>query len=365
MLTSRNTFNHQPSGRGQDPIAPGKRRCGGIHATKQGTGDEARDKSARHPKAVPSVLKRLGRKGDRVFVYLVGMVALSTLALVWVLVAMMVTDSLESIEEFGFGFLTGRTWDETKDIYGALPFIFGTLMTSAIAVAVGVPVSIGIAIYLSELAPTWIREPLSFVIELLAAIPSVIYGLWAMGALRPILVNSVEPWLIKWFGWTPFFEGTPQGLDKLAAGLILAIMIIPTVASVSKEALRAVPDSQREAALSLGATRYETTRMAVLSYARSGIFGACVLGLGRAFGETMAVTMTIGNSNLISWSLIDPGQTMASLIANKWGEAAGLHRAALIEIGVVLFVIALLINIFARLMVGRVMKSVPTTGGGL
>jgi len=311
------------------------------------------------------MLRRIGRTGDRFFVYLVGLVALSTLVLVWLLVALMISDSLESIDEFGFGFLTGREWEDQRNVFGALPFIFGTLLTSAIAVAIGVPVSVGIAIYLSELAPAWVREPLSFVIELLAAIPSVIYGLWAMGALRPILVNSVEPWLVKWFGWTPFFEGTPQGLDKLAAGLILAIMIIPTVASVSKEALRAVPDSQREAALSLGATRYETTRMAVITYARSGIFGACILGLGRAFGETMAVTMTIGNSNTISWSLIDPGQTMASLIANRWGEAEGLQRASLIEIGVILFAIALVVNIFARLMVGRVMKSVPTTGGGL
>lgn len=305
------------------------------------------------------------RVADRIFLYLIGMVALSTLILVWLLVGLMINDSLQSIDRFGAGFLTGTVWEENKDTYGALPFIMGTLITSAIAVLIGVPISIGIAIYLAELAPAWIREPLSFVIELLAAIPSVVYGLWAMGALRPVLVNTVEPWLVKWFGWTPFFEGTPHGLDKLAAGLILAIMIIPTVASVSKEAMRAVPGSQREAALSLGATRYETTRMAVLTYARSGIFGACILGLGRAFGETMAVTMTIGNSNIISWSLLDPGQTMASLIANRWGDAEGLQRAALIEIGVILFVIALIINIFARLMVGRVMKAVPTTGGAL
>ncbi|MBN1677803.1 MAG: phosphate ABC transporter permease subunit PstC [Candidatus Thermoplasmatota archaeon] len=332
---------------------------------ERGTEERGSLQKTRSGLSLATVRKTLGRSGDRLFVYLVGLVALSTLMLVWLLVAFMISDSIESIEEFGFGYLTGRTWEEQKGVYGALPFIFGTLLTSAIAVAIGVPVSIGIAIYLSELAPAWIREPLSFVIELLAAIPSVIYGLWAMGALRPLLVNSVEPWLVKWFGWTPFFEGTPQGLDKLAAGLILAIMIIPTVASVSKEALRAVPDSQREAALSLGATRYETTRMAVLTYARSGIFGACILGLGRAFGETMAVTMTIGNSNAISWSLIDPGQTMASLIANRWGEAEGLQRASLIEIGVILFVIALLVNVFARLMLGRVLKSVHTTGGGL
>ena len=246
-----------------------------------------------------------------------------------------------------------------------MPFVFGTLITSGIAILIGVPLSVGVAIYLSEFAPPWLREPLSFVIELLAAVPSVIYGLWAMYALRPIIVEHVEPFFQATLGWTPLFEGDPVGLDKFTAGIILAIMIIPTVASVSKEALMAVPDSQREAALSLGATRYETTRIAVLSYARSGIFGACILGLGRAVGETMAVAMTIGNANKISWSLLDPGQTMASLIANNWGEAQDLQLAALIEIGVVLFIVALLVNVFARLMVGRFMKAVPTTGAGL
>ncbi len=333
--------------------------------SEQGSGRDIPAGIGRLLSRLPRRRRMTARLADSIFLYFVGMIALSTLILVWLLVGLMINNSMESIREFGFGFLTGTTWEENKNTYGALPFIMGTLITSAIAVMIGVPISIGIAIYLVELAPAWVREPLSFVIELLAAIPSVIYGLWAMGTLRPILVNTIEPWLIKWLGWTPFFEGTPQGLDKLAAGLILAIMIIPTVASVSKEAMRAVPDSQREAALSLGATRYETTRMAVLTYARSGIFGACILGLGRAFGETMAVTMTIGNSNMISWSLLDPGQTMASLIANRWGDAEGLQRASLIEIGVILFVIALLINIFARLMVGRVMKAVPTTGGGL
>lgn len=333
--------------------------------SKQGSSEDTEEGVGRLLNRLPRLWRPTARVADSVFLYFIGMVAFSTLILVWLLVGLMINNSMESINEFGFGFLTGTTWEENKNIYGALPFIMGTLVTSAIAVVIGVPISIGIAIYLVELAPAWVREPLSFVIELLAAIPSVIYGLWAMGALRPVLVNTVEPWLIEWLGWTPFFEGTPQGLDKLAAGLILAIMIIPTVASVSKEAMKAVPDSQREAALSLGATRYETTRMAVLTYARSGIFGACILGLGRAFGETMAVTMTIGNSNIISWSLLDPGQTMASLIANRWGDAEGLQRASLIEIGVILFAIALLINIFARLMVGRVMKTVPSTGGGL
>jgi phosphate transport system permease protein len=302
---------------------------------------------------------------DKLFKYSVMGVAALVLALLWSLVVKLVFDAHTSIETFGVDFLTTTVWDPNRDLYTALPFVFGTLMTSAVAIAIGVPISIGIAIYLSELAPAWIREPLSFLIELLAAVPSVIYGLWAIYTLRPILTGSVEPFLMDALGWTPFFEGAAFGIDKLAAGIILAIMIIPTVASVSKESMMAVPDSQREAALSLGATRYESTRMAVLSYSRSGIFGATILGLGRAVGETMAVTMTIGNANIISWSLLDPGQTMASVIANNWGEADGLMLSSLIEIGVVLFVVALLTNVCARLMVGRVMKSVPMTGGGL
>lgn len=311
--------------------------------------------------------RRRGRASleDRLFKYSVMAIAGLVLALLWSLVVKLVFDAQLSIETFGFDFLTSRVWDPNRDLYTALPFIFGTLMTSAIAVLIGVPISIGIAVYLSELAPMWIREPLSFLIELLAAVPSVIYGLWAMYTLRPILTGSVEPFLADTLGWTPFFEGAAFGIDKLAAGIILAVMIIPTVASVSKESMMAVPESQREAALSLGATRFETTRIAVLSYARSGIFGATILGLGRAVGETMAVTMTIGNANLISWSLLDPGQTMASVIANNWGEAEGLMLSSLIEIGVVLFVVALVINVFARLMVGRVMKAIPMTGGGL
>lgn len=302
---------------------------------------------------------------DRVFEYGVMAVALLTLILVWTLVLKMFQDAQPSITRFGLGFVVGSQWNANTEVFGALPFIFGTLYSSGIAILIGIPLSIGIAVYLSELAPAWIREPLSFVVELLAAVPSVIYGLWAMYALRPFIANSIEPFFQSFLGWTPLFQGNATGLDMFTAGVILAIMIIPTVASISKESMRAVPDSQREAALSLGATRYETTRMAVLSYSRSGLFGACILGLGRALGETMAVTMTIGNANRISWSLLDPGQTMASLIANNWGEAQGLQLSALIEVGLVLFFVALIVNVFARLMVRRFMKAVPATGAGL
>ncbi len=303
--------------------------------------------------------------GDKLFEYSVAAVATLTLIIVWGIVVKMVSDAWLSIDRFGFSFVTNSTWDPNSQQFGALPFIVGTLETSGIAILIGVPLSLGIAIYLSELAPAWIREPLSFTVELLAAVPSVIFGLWAMGTLRPLMVHTVEPALASLLGWTGLFTGTPVGLDKLTAGLILAVMIIPTVASLSKEAMRSVPDSQREAALSLGATRSETTRMAVLTYARSGRFGATILGLGRAVGETMAVAMTIGNSNYISASLLDPGQTMASLIANNWGEADRLMLSALLEIGVVLFIVALIINVFARLMIRRVMKFVPATGAGL
>jgi phosphate transport system permease protein len=303
--------------------------------------------------------------GDQLFEYSVMAIAALNLILVWFLAVIMFSDAWPSIDRFGIGFLVGADWDPNRDLYGALPFVFGTLVTTGIAMLIGVPLSIGIAIYLSELAPQRLKDPLSFIVELLAAVPSVIYGLWAMYALRPVMVDTVEPFFQSVLGWTPLFQGDPIGLDKFTAGVILAIMVIPTIASVSKEAMMAVPDSQREAALSIGATRYEVTRMAVLTYTRSGIFGACILGMGRAIGETMAVAMTIGNANKISWSLLDPGQTMASLIANNWGEAEGIQLSALIEIGLVLFFIALLVNVFARAVIGRFMSRIPTTGGGL
>ena len=259
---------------------------------------------------------------------------------------------------FGPSFLTGMTWDSVADVYGAVPFVSGTLVTSALALLIGVPISLGVAIFLSELAPAKVRVPLTYVVELLAAVPSVVYGLWGIFVLAPAMANVIEPGLQGVLGFLPIFQGTPRGADKFAAGVILAIMIIPTISAVSREALRAVPQSQREAALSLGATRWESTRLAVLRYARAGIFGAIVLGLGRAVGETMAVTMMIGNSNGVSLSLLDPGQTIASLIANNFGEGGpvSLQKSALIELGLVLMLMSLVINVFARLMVSRVLR---------
>ncbi len=280
----------------------------------------------------------------------------AVLALLGLLTFILFVRSVPAMQRFGLGYLTGTTWDPVVPVYGALPFVYGTLVTSVIALLIGVPVSLGIAIFLSELSPLWLRGPLSYVVELLAAVPSVIYGFWALFILSPFMRTSVEPALKSALGFLPLFQGSAIGTDKLTAGVVLAIMIIPTISSISREALYVVPQSQREAALSLGATRWETTRKAVLTYARSGIFGAVILGLGRAVGETMAVTMAIGNRNALTVSLFDQGQTIASLIANSWGEADTLEAAALIELALVLMVMALAINVLARLVIGRYLR---------
>jgi phosphate transport system permease protein len=236
--------------------------------------------------------------------------------------------------------------------FGALPFIFGTVVSSLLALMIAVPVGIGAAIYLSELAPKAVRPPLTFLVELLAAIPSVVYGLWGIFILAPWLRTWVEPILGRTLGFLPLFQGPPYGVGMLAAGLILAIMIVPFITAVSREVLLAVPRTQREAALALGATGWETTRLAVLRYGRSGLLGAVLLGLGRALGETMAVTMLIGNRPEISLSLFAPGYTMASVIANEFTEATSdLYLGALIEIGLLLLVLTLAVNALARLLV--------------
>lgn len=295
-------------------------------------------------------------RGDSLFTGLAGAMGVGVLALLGLLTIVLFVRSLPAIQTFGPGFLSGGVWDPVVPVYGALPFVYGTLVTSAVALLLGVPVSLGIAIFLSELSPPWLRSPLSYVVELLAAVPSVIYGFWALFVLSPFMRSSVEPGLKSVLGFLPIFQGSAIGTDKLTAGLILAIMIIPTISSISREALLVVPQSQREAALSLGATRWETTRKAVLTYARSGIFGAVILGLGRAVGETMAVTMAIGNRNALTVSLFDQGQTIASLIANSWGEADALEAGALIELALVLMLMALTINILARLVIGRYLR---------
>jgi phosphate transport system permease protein len=267
------------------------------------------------------------------------------------------------LDRFGLAFVTGVNWDPVvgREAFGILPYILGTIVTSTIALVIGVPLSLGIAIFLAEMAPSSVRTPLSFMIELLAAVPSVIYGLWGIFVFRFWVKELIEAPLSTYLGFLPVFQGEPHGLDILTAGIILAIMIVPTVSSVSKEVLMAVPDSLREAAYSIGATRWEVIRIGVLSYARSGLFGAAILGLGRAVGETMAVTMVIGNTigpAALPTSLLKGGQTMASLIANEFNEAdpISLHPSALMGVGLILFFFALIINVFALLLVRKVLK---------
>jgi phosphate transport system permease protein len=262
-----------------------------------------------------------------------------------------------ALRQFGVAFLTSSAWDPVKGEFGAAPAILGTILTSIIALAIATPLALGGAIFLSEFCPSWLRQPLSFLIDLLAAVPSVVFGLWGVFVLVPMLRSTVMPFLrdTLHLGATPFFSGPAYGPSVLAAGLILAIMVLPYIAAVSREVLMAVPRSQREAALALGATRWETITGAVVPYARTGIFGGIILGLGRALGETMAVTMVIGNRHEIAASLFAPGYTMASLIANEFSEATSdIHLSALMAVGFVLFLITLLVNAVARLLVRRV-----------
>ena len=267
--------------------------------------------------------------------------------------------SWPAFREFGFGFLTSSEWDAVRGRFGVAPMIFGTIVSSIIALVLATPLALGVAIFLSEFAPAWLRQPLAFLVDLLAAIPSVVYGLWAIFVLVPILREHVMPFLATTLGLgkTPFFSGPAYGPSMLAAGVILAIMILPYISAVSREVLLAVPRAQREAALALGATRWEMIADAVVPYARSGIIGGIILGLGRALGETMAVTMVIGNRHEISSSLFAPGYTLASLIANEFSEATGdLHVAALMAAGTVLFAVTLVVNAIARWLVWRVAR---------
>jgi phosphate transport system permease protein len=269
--------------------------------------------------------------------------------------------STASIQAFGFGFLTSSHWDPVMGSFGALPFIYGTLVSSVLALLLAVPLSVGVAVFTTEMSPRVLRVPLAFTTELLAAIPSVIYGLWAIFVLVPLLRSDIEPWLSNHFGWTGLFEGAPYGIGMLAAGIVLAIMVVPIIASITREVISAVPQQQREAALALGATRWEMIRIGVLRNARAGILGAIILGLGRALGETMAVTMVIGNTPQITKSLFAPGYTMASVLANEFTEATGkLYLSALIEIGLVLFVLTVVVNACARLLVWTVTRGVPS-----
>lgn len=297
---------------------------------------------------------RVGR-GDAVFRFGLTSLALVIPVLFVALLALLVTSSWPSIRAFGISFVTTTTWDPVAQVFGAAPMIVGTLLSSALALLIAVPLALGVAVYLTEFSPGWLRGPVGTLVELLAAIPSVVYGLWGIFVLIPILRAWIVPSLQLLFGWTPFFSGNFLGNSMLAAGVVLAIMILPYISAVSREVLLAVPNHQREAALALGATRWEAVWSAVLPYGRAGITGAVVLGLGRALGETMAVTMVIGNRHALGVSLLEPGYSMAAAIANEFSEAnAELHLAALFEIGLILFVITVCVNGFARLLVWRV-----------
>ncbi|MBK8251880.1 MAG: phosphate ABC transporter permease subunit PstC [Polyangiaceae bacterium] len=295
--------------------------------------------------------------GDKIFHYTTGTFAILVLALPLLMMVMLIAASRLSITNFGPAFLVDTQWDPVREEFGALPFIFGTVVSSLLALLLAVPVSLGLAIFLSELCPKKLRKPLGFFSELLAAIPSVVYGFWGIFVMLPWLRDSVQPALARWFGFLPIFQGQALGFGMLAAAMILAIMIVPTIASISRDVLRAVPDTEREAAIALGATPWETIRHAVLPMAKSGILGAVILGLNRALGETMAVTMVIGNRPKISASLFDPSHSMASVIANELIEAEkDIHVSSLSQIALLLFGVALVMNLGARWLVSGVKR---------
>jgi len=304
-----------------------------------------------------------GEGADRVFQWVITACGLAVLAVLVLIVYELIGDSRLSWHAFGFKFFGASDWDPVNELFGALPFIYGTLVSSLVALIIAVPLSVGVAVFTTEMCPKALRGPLSFFVELLAAIPSVIYGLWAFFVLVPLLSGYVEPFLAKTLGWTGLFTGPMYGIGMLAAGIILAIMIIPIISSITREVLMVVPQHQREAALALGATRWEMIRIAVLRNARAGIVGGIILGLGRALGETMAVTMVIGNRPEIAKSLFAPGHTMASVLATEFSEATGdTYLSALIEIGLALFLVTIVVNALARLLVWTVTRGQPARG---
>jgi phosphate transport system permease protein len=297
--------------------------------------------------------------GDTFYEVLTAGCALIVPALVVAIAVAIFAAAWPAFAKLGLSTVTSSNWDVGAGSFGAAPALFGTLVSSAVALVIATPLAIGVAIFLSEFSPTWLRNPIGFLVDLLAAIPSVVYGLWGIFVLIPILREHVMPFLRDrlHLGATPFFSGPAYGPSMLAAGVILAIMALPYISAVAREVLLAVPRSQREAALALGATRWEMIRDAVIPYARSGIIGGIMLGLGRALGETMAVTMVIGNRPEISASLFAPGYTMASLIANEFSEATNdLHLSALMAVGAILFMITLLVNALARWLVWQVSR---------
>jgi len=304
-----------------------------------------------------------GEVQDRVFRSAMILCGLAVLGILVLIVYELVSRSSLSWHAFGFKFFAGSEWDPVSQVFGAFPFIYGTLVSSLVALIIAVPLAVGVAVFTTEMCPRALRGPLSFFVELLAAIPSVIYGLWAIFVLVPLLSGYVQPFLAATLGWTGLFGGPQYGIGMLAAGVILAIMIIPIISSITREVLMVVPQHQREGVLALGATRWEMIRVGVLRNARAGIVGGVILGLGRALGETMAVTMVIGNNPQIVKSLFAPGYTMASVLANEFSEATGdLYLSSLIEIGLALFFVTIIVNALAQLLVWTVTRGQPARG---
>src|SRR5437660_699775 len=300
----------------------------------------------------PRALVRKLRSGDEIARLVTLIFALVVVLLTVMLVAQLWTNSAQARHRFGLAFFWTTTWDPVFNHFGALPFVFGTLLTSALGLLIAVPLGLGAAIFLAELAPRRFSDNLTFLIDLLAAVPSVIYGLLGVFILVPLMRTEIQPVLKSVFGFTPLFQGPAYGIGLLTAGLVLAVMIVPFITSVSREVLLAVPGDQREAALALGATRWEATWKVVVPYARTGILGSIFLALARALGETVAVTMVIGNDPKISASLFAPGYSIAAVIANEFTEATGdLYVQALIELGLVLFIVTFMINGLARLLI--------------
>ncbi|QEM67169.1 phosphate ABC transporter permease subunit PstC [Geobacter sp. FeAm09] len=298
-----------------------------------------------------------GIKGDAIFRGFTLLLACSIIVILLLMTAEMVKESLPAIKRFGWGFIGGSTWDAVQEEFASLPYLYGSVVSSILAILLATPLSIGTALFITELAPRKIGAATAALVELLAAIPSVIYGLWGILVMTPWLQSTIQPFLVDHFGFLPFFQGAPYGVSMLAAVFILMIMIVPIITSITKEVLMAVPASQKEAAVALGATRWEMIRMSVLPYGRSGILGAVILGLGRAIGETMAVTMVIGNTPKISLSLLSPAYTMPSVIANEFAETTTkMHASALMEIGLILLFVTLVINFLARMLLWSVTR---------
>ena len=297
-----------------------------------------------------------GTLGDKIFRTVLIVFASTIVLIVVAMIAMLIANSLPTLQKFGIGFLFEREWQPASDIYGALPFIYGTIVSSVIALLISVPLSLGIAIFLVEQAPKKLATPIAFMVELLAAIPSVVYGLWGIFVLAPFIREYLGRFLQEYFGFIPIFQGRLTGIGMLTGGLILALMVTPIITAIVRDVLEVVPNTQREAALALGATKWETTKI-VLGNAASGIAGAIVLGLGRALGETMAITMVIGNVPQISTSIFDSANTIASVLAANFAEATDrLYLSALIEMGLVLFLVTFIINAFAKFLVSSVAK---------